>query len=287
MLPAPLPPGTFPAMQELTGKVAVVTGAASGIGRAMADRFAAEGMKLVLADIDEARLAGVRADIGSSGAEVVTVTADVSRAAEVERMAREALRAFGAVHVVCNNAGIATPPAPAWEKTLEEWELVLGVNLWGVIHGIRVFLPILLAQGAEAHVVNTASAAGLLSFPFGAEYLASKHAVVAISEGLHLELAKMKAKVKVSVLCPGFVRTRILEAADERAKGRATRRELKRFKDENHRLLADGMPPGEIAGLVLEAIRQERLYVLSHDELRPAIEARVRNILAGRNPENP
>jgi NAD(P)-dependent dehydrogenase (short-subunit alcohol dehydrogenase family) len=274
-------------MQELTGKVAVVTGAASGIGRALADRFAAEGMKLVLADLDEARLAAAAAEIGAAGVEVVPVKADVSRAAEVEGVAKEALRAFGAIHVVCNNAGVTTPPGPAWEKTLEEWELVLGVNLWGVIHGIRVFVPILLAQGAEAHVVNTASAAGLVSFPFGAEYLASKHAVVAISEGLHLELALMGAKVKVSVLCPAFVKTRIIEAADARPCARARRPELRQREDDMRRLLAEGMPPAEIAERVIQAIREERFYVLPHDEIKPAIEARVRNLLEGRNPAIP
>jgi NAD(P)-dependent dehydrogenase (short-subunit alcohol dehydrogenase family) len=274
-------------MQELTGKVAVVTGAASGIGRALAERFAAEGMKLVLADIDEARLGAAAADLEAAGVKVLAVRADVSRAASVESLAEQALRTFGAVHVVCNNAGVATPPGPAWEKTIEEWELVLGVNLWGVIHGVRVFLPILLSQGSEAHMVNTASAAGLLALPFGVDYLASKHAVVAISEGLHLELTQMGAKVKVSVLCPGFVKTRIIEASEARPSGRARRPELRQMEDDMRRLLAEGMPPAEISRRVIQAIREERFYVLPHDEIKPAIEARVRNILAGRNPSNP
>jgi NAD(P)-dependent dehydrogenase (short-subunit alcohol dehydrogenase family) len=274
-------------MRDFAGKVAVVTGAASGIGRGLADRFAAEGMKVVLGDIDEARLGTAAAEIRAAGAEVVAVKADVSRGEGAERLRDEALRAFGAVHVVCNNAGVATPPAPAWEKTLEEWELVLGVNLWGVIHGIRVFLPILLGQETEGHVVNTASAAGLIAIPFGADYLASKHAVVAISEGLHLELAQMGAKVKVSVLCPGYVKTRILEAVDERFRGRAVRPELARQAEEGRRHLDAGTPPAEIAGHVIDAIREERFYVLPHADLNPAIEARIRNILAGRDPALP
>jgi NAD(P)-dependent dehydrogenase (short-subunit alcohol dehydrogenase family) len=274
-------------MQDFTDKVAVVTGAASGIGRALADRFAAEGMKVVLADVDEPRLTAAASELEAAGAGVLPVPADVSRAAEVERLAERALRAFGAVHVVCNNAGVATPPGRAWEKTLDEWELVLGVNLWGVIHGIRVFLPILLAQETEAHVVNTASAAGLIALPFAADYFASKHAVVSISEALHLELAQLGARVKVSVLCPGFVKTRILEASGGRPLDRALRPELKRMDDEMRRLLAEGMPPAEIAGCIIDAIREERFYVLPHDDIKPWVEARVRNILAGHGPVSP
>ena len=169
-------------MQELTGKVAVVTGAASGIGRALAERLAAESMKVVVADVDMDRLAQTEQALTESGTSTVAIRADVSRAEDVKRLAEETLDAFGAVHVVCNNAGVCGPTMACWEQRAEDWDFVFGVNLNGILHGIRTFVPILLEQNEDAHVVNTVSASGFLAGPFAADYLASKHAALSRSE---------------------------------------------------------------------------------------------------------
>src|SRR5262249_18260593 len=196
-------------MKEFKDKVAVITGAASGIGRAMADRCVQEGMKAVLADVELDRLTKTEASMKASGATVLAVRTDVSQARDVEALAQKTLEVFGAVHLLCNNAGVGTEAA-IWESTLAEWEWVLGVNLWGVIHGVRVFVPLMLAQDTECHIVNTASMAGLISGPGLGAYKVAKHAVVTLSETLYHELAEHGANVKVSVLCPGIVNTRIM-----------------------------------------------------------------------------
>ena len=202
-------------MKAFKDKVAVITGAASGIGRAIADRCAREGMRVVLADIEELALAQAEAEMKGAGADVLAVLTDVSQASAVEALARKTLDAYGAVHLLCNNAGVAAG-STVWESTVNDWEWVLGVNLWSVIHGLRAFLPIMLDQDAEGHIVNTASAAGLVAFHSSAPYHLSKHAVVALSEKLYYDLAQRGARVRVSVLCPGWVRTRIMDAMRNR-----------------------------------------------------------------------
>jgi NAD(P)-dependent dehydrogenase (short-subunit alcohol dehydrogenase family) len=203
-------------MRELRGKVAVVTGAASGIGRAMAERFAREGMKLVLADVQEKPLAEARDAIARGGAEVIAVPTDVSKWEQVDALAKRAFEAYGAAHVVCNNAGVGTGGV-TWEMSPADWEWVFGVNQWSVVHGIRAFVPRMIAQG-EGHIVNTASIAGLLSAPGMGAYCATKHAVVAISECLHLDLAVTGngSKVHVSVVCPAWVKTSIADSERNR-----------------------------------------------------------------------
>ena len=191
--------------------VAVITGAASGIGRGLAERFAAEGMKVVLADVEETALAELEAGLKAKGATVLTVRTDVSNATEVENLAARTLDVFGAVHILCNNAGVVCS-RPVWEHTLADWEWVLGVNLWGVIHGIRAFVPHMLAQGDECHIVNTASILGLVGGSGEGIYKVSKHGVVALSETLAAELAQKEANIQVHVLCPGWVRTGILDS---------------------------------------------------------------------------
>jgi len=253
-------------MQELRDRVAVVTGGASGIGFALASAFAAEGMKLVLGDIEAPALADAVAKLEANGAEVVGVRTDVSDAASVQALADEAVTRFGAVNVLCNNAGVGGGGL-TWEAPLSTWEWVLGVNLWGVIHGLRSFVPILMQQ-PEAHVVNTASVAGLVAGPFMGAYNASKHAVVALSETLYHEMGLMAPQVKVSVLCPGWVRTRIAESARNRpaslteggpdAADSVAASVLKPLID-------NGMPPEEVAAKVLDAIRAERFWILPHD----------------------
>jgi NAD(P)-dependent dehydrogenase (short-subunit alcohol dehydrogenase family) len=276
-------------MQELHGKVAVVTGAASGIGRALAQRFAAEGMSVVLADVEASALDDAAHAVAANGAPALAVLTDVSRAADVERLAQRTLDHFGAVHVVCNNAGVAIS-APLWTHTVADWEWVLGVNLWGVIHGVRVFTPILLAQGVEAHLVNTASMAGLTCVPNMGLYTASKHAVVALSETLYHELALLDAPVKVSVLCPGFVNTRIRQSARNRpAHLAATAPAAPRSAEADaaaDALLAAGLAPARVADAVLDAIRAERLYVFPTPESKARIRTRLDDILADRNPRS-
>jgi len=197
-------------MKAFQGKVAVVTGAASGIGRALAERCAQEGMKVVLADIEGQALLQASGDLAAQGAQTLAVPTDVSQAGEVETLARKAFEAYSAVHLLFNNAGVGAGTT-AWESTLADWEWVLGVNLWGVIHGLRAFVPRMLAQETECHVVNTASVAGLL--PGRGVYGVSKHAVVALSEALSADLGQQRSKIGVSVLCPGYVNTRILDSS--------------------------------------------------------------------------
>src|SRR5438309_12091723 len=197
-------------MQDLKGKVAVVTGAASGIGFGLAERFSAEGMRVVMADIEEAALNDASKRLADTGATVLPVVTDVSKADSVDALAARTFEELGTAHVVCNNAGVATG-GPMWTLTERDWAWVMGVNLWGVIHGVHAFVPRLAEQG-EGHVVNTASIAGLTSAPMMGPYNVSKHGVVTLSETLVAELALHGSPVKVSVLCPGWVNTRINEA---------------------------------------------------------------------------
>jgi NAD(P)-dependent dehydrogenase (short-subunit alcohol dehydrogenase family) len=274
-------------MKEFREKVAVVTGAASGIGRALAQRFARAGMKVVLADVEAAPLDAAAREIEASGAPALAVRTDVSKAADVERLAQAALAKFGAVHVVCNNAGVGFG-APTWMYTIADWEWVLGVNLWGVIHGVRVFTPILLSQGGEGHIVNTASMAGMVSGPGMAAYNVSKFGVVTLSETLHHELALFGSPVRVSVLCPAFVSTNIADAARNRPAELSDTAPKMPGADEmeqlGRQLIAAGSPPSMVADVVFEAIRDERFYIFPHPDWKEFIRARMEDILADRAP---
>jgi NAD(P)-dependent dehydrogenase (short-subunit alcohol dehydrogenase family) len=277
-------------VKHFTGRVAVVTGAASGIGRALAGRFAAEGMKVVLADIEPGALAAAAEELERAGAEVLAVPTDVSRAEEVAALARRTQDAFGAVHVVCNNAGVFTGGL-LWEAPLADYEWVLGVNLWGVIHGIRSFTPLLLAHGEEGHIVNTASMAALTTLPYAGIYHMSKHAVLALSESLHHELALRGSKIKVSALCPEMVATRIGSGARNRPahlRGPADAGPASPERELVEKALAEsitrGVAPERIADRVLAAIREERFYVLSDEEWRRCSQVRIEDLRLGRNP---
>ena len=274
-------------MKEFRDKVAVVTGAASGIGRALAQRFAREGMKVVLADVEQVALDRAASEVAAAGVPTLAVRTDVSQAAEVERLAQAALEKFGAVHVVCNNAGVMVS-APSWMHTVADWEWVLGVNLWGVIHGVRVFTPILLSQGVEGHIVNTASIAGTVAGPGGAAYNVSKFGVVALSETLHHELTMLGSQVHVSVLCPGFVNTRIADAERNRPAALSETAPKMPGAEEmeqlGRQLLAAGAPPDTVADVVFEAVRDERFYLLPHPEWKQFIRARMEDLLAERTP---
>jgi NAD(P)-dependent dehydrogenase (short-subunit alcohol dehydrogenase family) len=203
-------------MNEMRGKVAAVTGAASGLGRSMALALAAEGMDVALADVDEANLSLVQKEVQANGVRAIAVTVDVSQGREVEIFREHTVARLGGVHVVCNNAGVS-PLGAVWENSVAEWQWILGVNLWGVIYGVRAFAPHLIAQN-EGHIVNTASVAGLISPPGMGAYNVTKHAVVALSETLYHDLRSRDCAVGVSVLCPAYVPTRIAESERNRPK---------------------------------------------------------------------
>jgi len=275
-------------MKDFNSKVAVITGAASGIGRALAERCARLGMKVVLADVEPGALAEVEADLQARDGTVLAVRTDVSQAKDVEALAQKALTAFGAVHLLCNNAGVATSGTAVWESSLTDWEWVMGVNLWGVIHGVRSFVPIMLAQNTQCHIVNTASLSGLISFPGGSVYAVTKHGVVTLSESLQHELAERGGKVKVSVLCPGLVKTRILDCARNRPERLAATAPMGPVEAAGWETLREqmqtAMPPEQVADAVFQAIREERFYILTHPEGKDWIRTRMEDILQERNP---
>ena len=277
-------------MQDVAGKVAVITGAASGIGRGMAESFAAAGMKVVLADVEEDTLVKTTEALRGTGADVHCVVTDVSKAEQVQALADESLKRFGAVHVVCNNAGIGVGATSTWEASLDDWRWILDVNLMGVVHGVRTFLPIMLEQGEESHIVNTASLAGLTTGPGSALYAVTKFGVVALSEHLHHELAQAGAKTKASVLCPGFVATNILDSERNRppelkdASALPTGPQAEAFEEWFREQLRNGLSPRSVGDQVLAAIRDERFYILTHPDRNPMIEDRMKRILDGDNP---
>jgi len=276
-------------MKDLDGRVAVVTGGASGIGRGMAEAFAACGMKLVLADIEDEALDATVAALADDGADVIGVRCDVADAASVTAARDETLSHFGAVHVLCNNAGVGTGGDPIWEAPIEDWNWVMGVNLTGVLHGIRSFVPVMIEQGAPGHVVNTASIAGLVHAR--GIYGISKHAVVALSETLFNELREAGHDIGVSVLCPGFVRTRIAES--ERNRPEAPRQapgeraaELEMMRQLMAAMIERGLDPADVGRLVADSIREARFYVLPHPHWSTMVEHRMRTILDGGDPIN-
>jgi NAD(P)-dependent dehydrogenase (short-subunit alcohol dehydrogenase family) len=277
-------------MKEFKDKVAVVTGAASGIGRAIAERCFQEGMKVVLADIEQLALDQAEQALKEAGASVLAVMTDVSKTEDVEALAQMTLDTFGAVHLLVNNAGVGAG-STVWESSLADWQWVMGVNLWGVIHGVRVFVPIMLAQDAECHIVNTASVAGVLPYHPCATYQVTKHAVVALTENLCHSLAGMQAKVKVSVLCPGWVNTRIMDSERNRPPELQNEPDQLPPNPEREVIQRDmvqavetGMSPTQLAGIVFSAIQEEKFYIFSHPEYNPVIQQRMMDILQQRNP---
>lgn len=275
-------------MKEFKDKVALVTGGASGIGFALADRFASVGMKVVLADVEASALETAEHTLRDKGVPVLAVPTDVSSGDAVERLADKAYEKFGAIHVLCNNAGVAVGGL-TWTHSADDWNWVLGVNLWGVIHGVRVFVPRMIEQGVEGHIVNTASVAGLITSPYMSVYEATKHAVVALTESLRMELELSGAPIGASVLCPGFVATRISDSDRNRpnpvrvnggdGNQQAAMRELARQQ------IAAGLNPASVAEMVLEGIRHDRFYILTHPQFSKLIRLRMENILEGRSPK--
>jgi len=275
-------------VERFEGRTAVITGGASGIGRALAVGCAQRGMNLVLADLESAALAETAKALQAGGARVLTVRTDVAQADAVQSLAEQARDAFGAVHLVCNNAGVFTG-GTCWESPLSDYEWVFGVNVWGVIHGIRSFVPLLIEQG-EGHVLNTASMAGVTALPFTAPYVVSKHAVVALSESLYLELQAKQTGVGVSVLCPELVHTRIGESGRNRPehlkREGPSHPERELVEDAIRTSTSQGIDPRMVAERALEAVREGRLYVFPPrgDPWRAACDARLDDLREARNP---
>lgn len=278
-------------MQNLAGKVAVITGAASGIGLALSRRLGADGMRVMMADVEEPALSDAARRLASEGIEAARTVTDVSDPDSVDALAQATLRRFGGVHVLCNNAGVSRG-GPAWDIPLPMWHWIVDVNVFGMVHGIRSFLPHLIAQG-EGHVVNTASMGGLIAGPWMSPYHATKHAAVALSESVHHELAAIGSPVGVSVLCPGSVRTRIHEAYRNwpakygpwptvpDAPGIAEWRRTASATVES------GTDPALIATAVRDAIVGDRFWILTHPEFSGLIQDKYRRAFDGRNPELP
>jgi NAD(P)-dependent dehydrogenase (short-subunit alcohol dehydrogenase family) len=276
-------------MKEFYGKVAVITGAASGIGYGLAERAAQEGMKIVLADVEHDALLRAEAALAATGAAVLAVQTDVANADDIATLAEKTLSAFGAVHLLCNNAGVGAGTT-TWESTLTDWKWVTGVNFWGLIYGVRTFVPIMLAQDTECHIVNTSSLTGLTSDPIPALYKVTKHATVAFSECMYHELKERNSKVKVSVLCPGFVKTRMYDMDRNRPKelqndytGATNDDEV----DILRQAIEGGIAPQRVATEVFKAIEEEKFYILTHPEANGLVRLRMEDILMQRNPTNP
>jgi NAD(P)-dependent dehydrogenase (short-subunit alcohol dehydrogenase family) len=277
-------------MEDLQGKVAVITGGASGIGRGMAEAFAAAGMKLVLADIEAPALEATARELRDAGADVHGVPTDVSKPEQIDALAKETLRKYGAVHVVCNNAGVGLRASSSWETTHDDWNWIIGVNLMSVVYGQRTFLPILIEQGTEGHIINTASIAGLVPGS-GAAYAVTKAGVVALSETTYFELQRIAPKLAISVLCPAFVDTNILESQRNRPANLSESRppartpELDVYMEWFQSQMKHGLRPRDVGDQVLAAVRARQFYILTHPDFTPMIEQRMKRILASENPQ--
>jgi NAD(P)-dependent dehydrogenase (short-subunit alcohol dehydrogenase family) len=272
-------------MREFEGKVAVITGAASGIGRELANVAAESGMKLVLADVHVHRLEQASAELQARSAEVLAMVCDVRKGRLVQELADAALARFGAVHLVFNNADVGSAGL-VWEHSEADWESVLGVNLWGAIHGVRIFTRMMLAAAAHdpryaGHIVNTASMAGLVNAPLTGAYNVSKHAVVALTETLYHDLKLVGAPIGVSVLCPYLVPSTIVDAHHQRPE------DLKTLEAQARGLESDGLSAAQLARTTFDAVREGRFYVYSHPEAAGRVAERMEAIVQQRMPPNP
>lgn len=284
-------------MRDLAGRNAVITGAAGGLGLALSLRCAAAGMQVVMADLDRDALDAARAQVAAqanaSGAmpTVLAVDTDVSDAASVHALAAQVHSQLGSVHLLANNAGVA-PMGATWDATLADWRWAIGVNLMGVVHGLDAFLPAMRAHGQTAHILNTASVAGLIAPPGMAVYNATKHAVVALSETLLHDLTIDRSPIGVSLLCPAWFPSGLAGAEDKRPAQYRNAQAPGEQRRALETLLQSATAAGrldahEIARLALEAVRENRFHVLTHPRISPAIAARTEDLLAGRAPRNP
>jgi NAD(P)-dependent dehydrogenase (short-subunit alcohol dehydrogenase family) len=287
-------------MEELAGRTAVITGAGSGMGKAFALRLAAEGMAIVAADIQPDALAATVAELTAAGHQVAGIATDVADPDSVQRLADAAYERFGAVHLLCNNAGVeGYLDGPIWAATAKDWEWTVGVNFWSVVHGIRAFVPRMLAGGEPGHVVNTCSMTAVVSA--GNMYAITKHAVLALSEVLALDLARRDAPIAVTALCPGIIATNLFRGSRNRpaslreddgtadgdaaeASGLSRDRDARagrETRERMHAMLAAGMPPAEVAAKLVDAIRSGARYLLTDHDWDPRIQERHDLIMAG------
>ncbi len=278
-------------MKDFAGKVAVITGAGSGFGREFARMGAALGMKLVLADIQADALAAAADELKEKGAELIAQRIDVSQGEQVQHLADLSRQAFGGVHVLFNNAGVAGGGL-VWENSEKDWQWMLGVNLWGVIHGVRCFVPMMLEQGDECHVVNTASVAGLLSPQMMGLYNVSKHGVVTLTETLYNDLRLTGARIGVTLLCPAFVPTGISHSERNRpadlASGSGPTPSMVAAQLASEKAVSSGRISAEdVAKMTFGAIRENRFYVITHPKILASVELRLQDIVAQRNPSDP
>jgi NAD(P)-dependent dehydrogenase (short-subunit alcohol dehydrogenase family) len=279
-------------MKDFKDKVAVITGAASGIGRGIANRAVKEGMKVVLADIEEKALIQAEKELKSSGATLLSVLTDVSKAEDIEKLAQKTIDTFGEVHLLCNNAGIG-PYGVTWECSLSDWKWIMDVNLWGVIYGIRTFIPIMLKQDNECHIVNTASLSGLMANEIGqGMYIVTKYGVVGLTEIISKELSLLKSKIKVHALCPGMVKTRIIDCERNRPAElcndmteQRDHPELGQIWEAMYGLAEAGESPNKVGDIVFEAIKNNIFYILTDTKLyyRRMIQTRNEEIMEAYN----
>ncbi|HEX7474392.1 MAG TPA: SDR family NAD(P)-dependent oxidoreductase [Dehalococcoidales bacterium] len=281
-------------MREFKDKVAVITGAASGIGWGLAERCAREGMKVVLADIEGPALKIAAETLKANGGDVLAVRTDVAKLADIEALAQKASAAFGGVHLLFNNAGVQAGGSmrnPVWENTLADWEWVLGVNLWGVIYGIKVFMPIMLRQNTECHIVNTSSMAGLIAEQQLVIYSVTKAGVIKLSEGLYLQLKQRNSPVGVSVFCPAFVRSKLGDAERNRPQELGNPDEPQQLSEQPALIQqfrkTTVISPEQSADIVFKAIREGTFYIFTDPLVQKLFKQRAENILQGRNPERP
>ena len=278
-------------MQDFAGKVAVITGAASGIGKALTEKCIAEGMHVVMADIEEAVLEKAAAELqATTNNEVLPIVANVAMEAELRKVRDEAVETLGGVHLLFNNAGVGGG-GNSWNATQKDWDWVFGVNLWSVIYGLRVFVPQMIAQETPCHIVNTASIAGIIGGSTNALYSVTKHGVVALTENLSVDLKAEDSNIGCSVLCPGFVNTNIFNSGRNRPADLANREDPLPLTPEDEQriamfqeILRQGMQPAEIAEIVFDAIQADRLYILTHDHFDEMIRDRAENMINGTNP---
>jgi len=280
-------------MMDLKGKVMVITGAGSGFGREFARLGARQGARLVLADVQQDALDAVSQELGEQGAEVLAQRTNVAKAEELASLAAATMQRFGAVHVLFNNAGVGSGGL-IWENSIADWEWVLGVNLWGVIHGVRTFVPLMLEQARadpeyRGHIVNTSSVAGLLSPPNMGVYNVSKHAVVTFSETLYQDLKLACPQIHCSLLCPAFVPTGIAQSHRNRPaelgnQGPATPSQLAAQKNVMKAVESGRLTAADVAELTFAAIREERFYILTHPAIIPSVATRMEDLVQQRNP---
>jgi NAD(P)-dependent dehydrogenase (short-subunit alcohol dehydrogenase family) len=270
-------------MKVFKDKVAVITGASNGIGFGIAQRCALEGMKVVLAGINYENLVQAEETLKTLGTKTLCVKTDVSKLSDIKALAQETIDTFDEVHLLVNNAGVGAG-GTIWESTMADWEWVMDVNLWGVIYGVKIFVPLMLKQNTEGHIINTSSIAGLIPYHPAAPYQVTKQAVIALSENLHRSLENRNSKIKVSVLCPGWVKTRILDSERNRPlelrnEEVSNSEERKKFLEQARKEIEAGMSIEEVADYVFRAIKKEQLFILTHREYDSILEKRFEEIL--------